>query len=70
MSLLIVSHRFSLTESPHIGCAPDGRFIFRSKIFGGITHEVTTMINKSDLLNMLEREKIPLSLTFFFFLKI
>jgi hypothetical protein len=34
-------------------------FIFRSRIFGGITNEVTTMFNKSRILDMFERTGFP-----------
>lgn len=34
----------------NIGCTPNGLFIFRSKLFGGISHEVLTMFNKSNIM--------------------
>lgn len=47
-----------------IGVAPNGLFIFRSKLFGGISNEVSVMFNESKIMDMFKSKKIPLDLSF------
>jgi hypothetical protein len=39
-------------ECALLGCAPNGLFVFRSKIFGGLSAEVTTIFNTSNIAKM------------------
>lgn len=56
-----------MVDSQYVGCAPDGRWVFRTKIFGGISAEVTTMFNGSNIVDIAKgRPPFP-SITLFIF---
>ncbi len=49
------------------GCAPNGIWVFRSSIFGGMSAEVTTIFNESKLPEMLKSNTFPHSIGPFIF---
>lgn len=49
------SRRFHLSftsQNARTGVTPSGLFVFRSKLFGGISNEVSVMFNESNILDM------------------
>ena len=47
---------------------PNGLFVYRSKLFGGVSAEVLTIFNKSNLLIKLKGTEIPCPLAYLIFL--
>jgi hypothetical protein len=52
---------------PLTAITPSGLFVYRSKLFGGMSAEVLTIFNKSELMAKLKDKQIPASLGSFIF---
>lgn len=48
-------HSFVCLLFMYLGVAPNGLFTFRSKLFGGISAEVSTIFNESTILEKFKR---------------
>ena len=44
---------------PPTAITPSGLFVYRSKLFGGMSAEVLTIFNKSELMSRLKDKQIP-----------
>jgi hypothetical protein len=44
---------------PPTAITPSGLFVYRSKLFGGMSAEVLTIFNKSELMSKLKDKQIP-----------
>ena len=58
---------FALADILSSAVTPNGLFVYRSKLFGGMSAEVLTIFNKSNLLIKLKGNEIPCPLAYLIF---
>jgi hypothetical protein len=56
--MVVVLTRFPPLVPGYAGCAPHGIWVFRSKIFGGLSAEVTTIFNGSSIVDISKRRPL------------